>query len=98
MRLLAFSVFDEKAGAFGHPFFVSAVGVATRMFSDWVNRADTSINRHPEDYRLFQVGEFEDGKGSLEGSNPAVFVGHGLDYVERMPSERHTTPKEVIRA
>lgn len=88
MRLLAFSVFDEKSGAFGHPFFVSAVGVATRTFSDWVNRNDTPLNQHPEDYRLFQVGSWDDGDGCFEAEKKPNFIGHALDYVERMPSEK----------
>lgn len=87
MILLAFSVLDEKSGAFGHPFFVSAVGIATRMFGDWVNRKDTPLNGHPEDYRLYQIGTFDDSTAELVAKSTPSFVGHALDYVERMPSE-----------
>jgi len=87
VKLLAFSVYDEKSGAFGHPFFVSAVGVATRMFGDFVNRKESPIGQHPEDYRLFQVGSWDDHVGEFHVAEKAQFIGHALDYVERLPSE-----------
>lgn len=83
MRLKAFSVFDEKAGAFMPPFFSTAVGQAVRSFGDGVRREDSPLSRHPEDYRLYLVGEFDDEKGQLVAlDGPCQLVSSGVDHVE----------------
>lgn len=103
MKLLAFSVLDEKSGAFAHPFFVSAVGIATRLFGDWTNKEGTPIAQHPGDYKLYQVGTWDDGKGVFLPCDKPTFVGHALDYVERMPElekkrmDENFRPVEVRR-
>lgn len=84
MKLIAFSVFDEKSGAFGHPFFVAAVGQATRMFSDWANSDKTPLGRHPEDYKLYQVGAWLDDCAKFDSTETPIFIGHAHDYVEKL--------------
>lgn len=82
MKLLAFTIFDEKSGAFGHPFFVPAVGLATRTFSDWCNNPKTPVGLHPEDYRLYQVGDWDDGSAKFTNLEVMRLVGTGTDYLE----------------
>ena len=48
-----FSVYDVKAKTFSQPFMVLTHGQAERMFIDEVNREDSMIHKHPEDYSLF---------------------------------------------
>lgn len=83
MKLLAFSVYDEKVQGFNAPFFCQAVGQASRSFDDLVNDPQTVISRHPEDYSLYQVGSFEDASAELRSEVPPVLVGRGGDYVHR---------------
>lgn len=52
------AVFDEQMQAFAQPFFVPSTGVATRSFVDEVNRAESPMAAHPEDYKLVQLGTF----------------------------------------
>jgi len=65
MRLRAFSIFDQKAKAYMSPFFMSEVGQATRSFTDMVNSSEHVLQKHPEDYVLFEVGQFDDASGLL---------------------------------
>lgn len=83
MKLLAFSVYDEKSGAYGHPFFVSAVGIASRMFSDWCNSDKTFIGKHPEDYKLYQIGAWLDDCAKFDSTQEPIFIGHGNDFLEK---------------
>ena len=62
-----------------------ATGAAIRAFSDAVNDPQTVLSRHPGDYVLYQVGEFNDSDGTLKTVAPAVHLGIGTDYVERKP-------------
>lgn len=59
------SVRDTMADAFGRPIFTQSVGVAIRSFSDEVNRVDVQneMNKHPEDFELFELGTFDDNTG-----------------------------------
>lgn len=83
MRLLGFSVMDQKVGAFAHPFFATAIGLAVRMFGDWCNDQGTPLSKHPEDYQLFQVGYFDDESGQFEAAVVPKLVSSGADHVVR---------------
>lgn len=59
------SIFDNAVGAFNRPFFTPSRGVAIRSFVDEVKRPgdDNSMARHPNDFSLFYLGEFDDVSG-----------------------------------
>lgn len=82
MRLMMFGVWDDKVGAFAPPFFAVAKGQASRMFGDWVNDPNTPLNRHPEDYRLHVLGEFDDQSGQVAGLPMPELVCIGVDHVQ----------------
>lgn len=60
-----FSVFDRAAQSFGRPVFALAVPPAVRSFDDEVRdpRPDNVMNKHPGDFELFHLGEFDDATG-----------------------------------
>lgn len=81
MRYKVLTVRDRAIDAYGQPFFASSVGGAVRSFSDEVNRADPNnqLNKHPEDFDLFLLGEFDDATGEFDTTRPAqVAVGKDL--------------------
>lgn len=52
---------DRAADCFGQPFFALSVGAAVRAFTDDINGSSESIvSKHPEDFDLFMIGEFND--------------------------------------
>ena len=65
MKMVICSIRDSAADAYGRPFFLPSVGVAIRSFTDEVNRPseDNQIYQHPEDFDLFEFGEFDDTSG-----------------------------------
>ncbi|WNK14679.1 MAG: nonstructural protein [Microvirus sp.] len=65
MLLVIVGVFDQALGAFARPAFVPSVGVALRGFSDEVNRPDSEMGKHPNDYSLFRLGTFDDDTGAF---------------------------------
>lgn len=64
-RLIVLSVYDVKVGAYMRPLFAPAVGAGLRVFADEVNRADSEMAKHPEDYCLYRLGEFDDAVGAF---------------------------------
>ncbi len=59
------SIYDVKAQAFMKPIFVQSHGAAVRSFGDAVNDAQTEFHKHPEDYSMFSMGEFDDDTGTF---------------------------------
>ena len=82
MKLQVFSIKDNAAQTFGRPFFVPAIGLAVRSFSDEVNRSadDNQFYKHPEDFDLYHLGVFDDESASFESIPPKV-VSRGVDVI-----------------
>jgi len=86
MKTRLYSVYDLKAKAFLQPFFSVLDGTAIRAFSTAVNDPSTMLNKHPEDYILFYVGEFDDESGALSAAaQPVQLVMAAAVYSERVP-------------
>jgi hypothetical protein len=76
MHLFVVSVKDRAADVFNRPFFVPHRNVAIRDFTDEVNRtaADNQLSKHPDDFDLYLLGEFNDATGEFSISQPQVLV------------------------
>lgn len=81
MKLIIFSVRDSALNAFLRPFYVPAVGAAVRGFSDEVNRKDSEMFKHPEDYELFEMGTFDEESGDFELLDKPRSVGRAKDVL-----------------
>jgi hypothetical protein len=70
MKQIICTVKDRAADAYGRPMFVPSAGVAIRSFSDEINRnnAENQLYNHPDDFDLYELGEFDD--------NTAIFSLH----------------------
>jgi len=76
MILFVVCVKDRAADVFNRPFFVPHRNVAIRDFTDEVNRVavDNQLNKHPDDFDLYLLGEFDDSKGAFVNNEPQVLV------------------------
>lgn len=75
-----FAVKDDKAAAFALPFFMPRMEVALRGFRDACQNTEHDMYRHPEDYSLYCLGEFDDNLGQLLPADP-VLVARAIDCV-----------------
>lgn len=82
MKLKVFSVRDAKAEAFLQPYFCPTKGQAIRGFTDAVNDSQHPMNKHPEDYALFEIGEFDDSNGSLTMHQQPIPLGLALEVLQ----------------
>lgn len=82
MTLKVFSVFDIKADKYMTPFFMGATGEAVRAFKDLAMNRDSLVGRHPEDYKLIQIGEFDDSTGVVK-TVTQVSLGFATDYQDK---------------
>lgn len=65
MILKAYALFDEKAGAFALPFFCQNHSIAIRMVQEVGMDLNTTVGRHPNDFILYHVGEWDDQVGQF---------------------------------
>lgn len=54
------AVKDRAIDAFNRPIYVPTIGVAIRSFNDEVARKDSEMANHPEDYDLYELGQWDD--------------------------------------
>lgn len=82
-KWIVVSVRDSAVDAFNRPAFVPAVGAAVRSFQDEVNRdsPDNMLHAHPEDFELYELGEFDDSIGSFQLFAQPRAIARGKDVV-----------------
>lgn len=85
--LKAFAIWDVKAEVYGVPFFMRNKWEAMRAFKDLANDPNTTVGRHPEDYKLTAIGSFDDESGNLQ-----AYVNHeSLAWASEMITRKKVT-------
>ena len=81
MNVFVVAVRDSAMNAFAKPIFVQSIGVATRSFSDEVNRKgdDNQLSSHPEDFELYQLGTFDEETGRFVNCEVPQLIVRGKD-------------------
>lgn len=81
MILLCYSIFDTATQAYNTPWFMTRRQEAERAFRELVNDRNVQIGRTPEDYILFEVGEFDTSTGVLAEHTKPEKLGRGNEFV-----------------
>lgn len=66
MKLKVYSIYDSKAEAYLQPFFMANKGTAIRAITDILRQNDHQFTKYPEDYTLFELGEYDDSNGQMQ--------------------------------
>lgn len=77
-KMQIFSVYDKKAVAYNAPFYFHQKGQAIRAFEDAVNDPQSPFFKHPEDFALFLIGEWDDTTGLIKSLPNPVPVEEAL--------------------
>lgn len=81
MMLKIFCVKDRATDTYGNPMFLVSRGQVIRSFTDEINRKadDNQMYVHPEDFDLFECGEFNTDTGEFAAKRPEqIAVGKDL--------------------
>lgn len=68
MILKVFSLYDMKTGIFAAPFVMAHIGQAVRACKDLGSDLSTLVGRHPADYMLVELGNYDDNTGVFENA------------------------------
>lgn len=76
-----FTIYDSKSEAYCTPFYANARGQCIRNFVDSADSPESAINKHPEDYTLFELGTFDDCKAVFEMHPTPISLGVAIELI-----------------
>lgn len=79
MKIKIFTVFDSKAEAYLQPFFMQSKGKAIRAIQNTLEDPNTDLSKYPEDFTLFEIGEYDDQDASITMLEAKVNLGNCLE-------------------
>lgn len=79
--LKIFIVNDAKAQCYGMPMVLKSSGEAVRSFTDVANDKGSTIGKHPEDFSLFEIGEYDERSGQISTYPAQISLGKAIDFV-----------------
>lgn len=80
MELKVFSIYDQKGKMYARPFFLPHKGQASRLFCDLVEDNRSEVSKHPEDYTLYQIGNYDDNIGRFENLEVHELIAHATEF------------------
>ena len=85
MEIVVVAVRDQKADAFGNPWYAQTKGMALRHFGDAVNTQDANNlwAKHPDDFALFELGTYNTQDGTFKLLPRPVQLGLASDFINQ---------------
>ena len=74
MKKIIVAVRDLKAETFFQPIVADNLAVAMRNFADAAANPDMTIVKHPEDYALYRLGDYDMPSGVITALDQPVHV------------------------
>ena len=75
-----YTVYDSKSESFTPPMANRTRGEAIRGFTDEVNNPNSMLNKHPEDYTLFELAEWDNSTGQIIPLDTPLSCGLAIEY------------------
>lgn len=73
------ALYDTATTAFGQPIFVRALGEAIRSFIDECKNKESALGKHPADYTLHHLSDFDENTGDFTASAKTQ-IARGADH------------------
>lgn len=77
-----FCVYDSAAEAYALPFFQKSTGEAVRGFSTAAKDPQSQLSKHPADFTLFEIGEYNELTGEISMLQAHKNLGKALEYTQ----------------
>jgi len=63
------------------------VGEAMRAMKATANDPQSNICRHPADFTMFEIGEYDDSTGKIKSHSAFINLGLGVEFKDKPASE-----------
>lgn len=77
-----FVVYDSKAEVYQSIMPFRNKGEAIRGFAQGVNDPNTQLNKHPEDFTLFEIAEWDEDKGIITPHDTKLSCGLATEFLK----------------
>jgi len=84
-KLLVYAVYDSKVQRYAQPFQMRTKGEALRGWQEVANDPSTSISKHPEDFSLMELGEYDESVGQFINHPAPINLGLASQYKKVVP-------------
>lgn len=81
MKTGIFTVYDTKTEAYLIPFYMPTPSAAQRAVADILRDPEHQFSRHPADYNLFYIGDYDDQTGKIETKQSFRNLGNLLEFL-----------------
>jgi len=81
MKSKMYVIYDSKMEAYMSPWLMPARGAAIRNFMEAAKDSQSQVCKHPGDFTLFEIGEFDDATGIVTMHKAHENLGTALDIV-----------------
>lgn len=82
MLLKVYTVYDTKAECYLQPFYCKSKGEALRSFTEISNDKNSQIGKYPEDFTLFELGEWSDATAKFGQHDTPISLGVAIEFVK----------------
>jgi hypothetical protein len=77
-----YGIFDVAAKAYGKPIMLQTDGLVMRLFKDVCQPGqDSDISKHPEQFKLFKLGQYDDQTGMFTSDEGPQFMANGHEMI-----------------
>ena len=80
VKKIVITTYDKKAHRYGELYCFNSKEEAIRAFGDGISQSGSQMNRHPEDYQLVHLADFDFVHGVVVGSSERVVLADGFDF------------------
>lgn len=88
------AVFDNAVKAFSRPFFVRSRGEAMRSFIDECGNEKSELSKHPSDYSLWLIADFDEESGMFTPFSPGEVLLQAREFAPVKSVLDPVVPKE----
>lgn len=83
MLLQLFSIFDKKTRIYHPPIYAHNAGHAMRVLTDVFTRSNSVYLNYPDDFEVYEVGQFNDQKCLIKTIEPARLLCTARDLMTK---------------
>lgn len=95
MVLKLYTLFDKAAAVFNAPFSQRSRGEAVRNFKMLLEDQNSLPFKFPQDYTLYEIGEFDDSNGSIQMHEHPELMYRGSDHIRDLASISPTVVQDI---
>lgn len=83
MKLIVIAIYDSASNTYTNPYCFRARGEAIREIMTEVNNPKSKFHVNPQDYTLFELGEYDDSTGLMTSLPTPLSLGKAIEFLQK---------------